>query len=202
MRRKRVTNEIDLNNSASSALENLSVSSATTAVSQDSFKVYREPLEHPMFRGRIEWIGAWILIHAAADQKTNRVNLTDVGRKADCDFGWDNDRWRRFVKRLEKEGFVATVEKKNFGNKIGHVHIALLIYPGVESSYEGSNAGAFHGATRVQNVLTDDQSAPLARSGLPSSAEAEDGATVGAGGREPNEGVWLIVDDADDEDVS
>ena len=169
--------------------------------SRECIKVYRAPLEHLMFRGRMDWIGAWLLIQTAADPQTNRVNLTDVGRKADRDFGWDNDRWRRFVRRLEKEGFIATVAKQNFGNKIGHVHIALIVYPAAEGSYGGSRTGDPSGAARVQHALTDSQSTTLVRSKRPTDAEAEDGATVGDEGQASTRGVWLVVDDTDDEDV-
>lgn len=164
-------------------------------------KVYREPLEHLMFRGRMDWIGAWLLIQAAADRQTHRVNLTEVGRKADHDFGWDNDRWRRFVRRLEKEGFVVTVDKQNFGNKIGHVHIALLVWPVEEGSYGGGSTGEPSSAPRVQNTLLEGQSAQLERRGLWGDAGADAGAAVVAEGQELNNGVWLIVDDTDDEDV-
>lgn len=149
----------------------------------------------------MDWIGAWLLIQAAADPQTNRVNLTDVGRRADRDFGWDNDRWRRFVRRLEKEGFIGTVDKQNFGNKIGHIHIAVIVYPAAEESYGGSTTGDLSGAVRVQRTLMDDQIATSARSRRLDDAEAEDGASVEAEGQASNKGVWLVVDDTDDEDV-
>lgn len=155
-----------------------------------------------MFRGRMDWIGAWLLIQAAADRQTNRVNLTDVGRKADRDFGWDNDKWRRFVKRLEKEGFVATVDKQNFGNKIGHVHIALIVCPAEGRSYGDSGTGELSDVTRVRNALVDGKDAQLARSELLNDAGAEDGATAGAEDQGSNKGVWLVIDDTDGEDVS
>jgi hypothetical protein len=149
----------------------------------------------------MDWIGAWLLIQAAADRQTNRVNLTEVGRKADRDFGWDNDRWRRFVRRLEKEGFIATVDKQNFGNKIGHVHIALIASPATGGGYRGSSTGDLSSAVRVQNALTDDRRTTSARGRHPDDTGAEDGATVGAEGQASNKGVWLVIDDTDDEDV-
>ncbi len=169
--------------------------------SWDFIKVYREPLEHLMFRGRMDWIGAWLLIQAAADPQTNRVNLTDVGRKADHDFGWDNDRWRRFVKRLEKEGFIATVDKQNFGSKIGHVHIAVIVYPAAGGSRRSNTTGALPSTTRVQNTIIGGQNATSARSRRIGDAEAKDDAMVEAEGRASDKGVWLVVDDTDDEDV-
>ena len=189
--------KIGWNDSAPPQLEN----SEPATHSWDFIRVYREPLEHLMFRGRMDWIGAWLFLQAAADPQTNRVNLSDVGRKADHEFGWDNDRWRRFVKRLEKEGFIATVDKRNFGNKIGHVHIAVIVYPTAGGSYGGRSTGALSSGARVRNDPINGQSATSARSKCIRDAEAEDGAMVEAEGRGSDKGVWLVVDDADNEDV-
>lgn len=193
--------KIGSNNSAPAQSENSDVASAPATHSWDFIKVYREPLGHLMFRGRMDWIGAWLLIQAAADRQTNRVNLTEVGRKADRDFGWDNDRWRRFVRRLEKEGFIATVNKQNFGNKIGHVHIALIASRAAGGSYGGSSTGDLSGAARVQHAIRDGQITTSARCRRPDDAGAEGSATVGAEGQASSKGVWLVVDDTDDEDV-
>lgn len=165
-------------------------------------KVYREPLEHPMFRGRMDWIGAWILVQAAADWQTNWVNLTDVGRKAGRDYGWDNDKWRRFVKRLEKESFIATIEKKNFGNNIGHVHIALIVDSTNGNDYSDSTAGESAGATRVPNVFTNEKKFESLQSKHTATAGAQAGAPAGTDGPELNKEVWLIVDDGEDEGSS
>lgn len=164
-------------------------------------KVHREPLEHPMFRGRMDWIGAWILVQAAANWQTNRVNLTDVGRKAGRDYGWDNDKWRRFVKRLEKESFIATVEKKNFGNNIGHVHIALIVNH-TNAKNNNSATGEYTGATRVPDTSTEGKKAQPLQSGGSSGADAQAGATIGVDGPELDKEIWLVVDDSEDEGSS
>lgn len=135
-----------------------------TAPYRGFVKVEREPLDHPMFRGHMDWIGAWLLIQAAANYETNQVNLTDVGRRAAWDFGWDNEKWRRFVKRLEKEGFIKIVETKNFGDKIGHRQIALVLDPNSARGDMGSSIGAPRAATRMRSADIDDQSPVQMRS--------------------------------------
>lgn len=184
-----VTRKIGLDNSASAPAWNF-------------VKVYRESLEHPMFRGRMDWIGAWILVQAAADWQTNRVNLTDVGRKAGRDYGWDNDKWRRFVKRLEKESFIATIEKKNFGNNIGHIHIALIVEHTNGKNHNDSVTGESTGATRVPNALANEKKSESLQSEYTSAAGAQARAATGVDGRELNKEVWLVVDEGEDEGFS
>ncbi len=156
-------------------------------------------LQHPMFRGRMDWIGAWILVQAAADGQTNRVNLTDVGRQADRDYGWDNDKWRRFVKRLERESFIATIEKKNFGNNIGHVHIAMIVERTNGTSSSGSNIGELAGAALVPNAHANARSRDLMTSDDASGAGAQVSTEKNLDDLESNREVWLVVDDGEDE---
>lgn len=118
-------------------------------------KVYRKPLSHKMFTRHLEWIAAWLLIQAAADWHTHKVNLTDVGRTLRRDHQWDDGKWSRFTRRLEKEGFIKTLSKKNFGDKIGYQHIAV-VYDEPEPQYsEGANAGSLLGTVAARTDVYD-----------------------------------------------
>lgn len=134
-----------------------SVGSAATATApyRGFVKVEREPLDHSMFRGHLDWICAWLLVQAAAGYRTEQVNLTDVGRRVERDFGWNNEKWRRFVKRLEKEGFVKTIEKRNLGDTLGYRHIALVLGAKRGQSDIGRDVGALEGALLVRSADVD-----------------------------------------------
>lgn len=133
-------------------------SDAKTAAEAWGFvKVYRKPLSHTMFTRHLEWIAAWVLIQAAADWHTQQVNLTDVGRTLRRDHNWDDSKWSRFIRRLEREGFIKTLSKKNFGDKIGYQHIAV-VHDGPEAQHgEGAYAGSLQGATAARTGVQDGQ---------------------------------------------
>lgn len=165
--------------------------SATASAAQNFFKVYREPLGHPMFRGHLDWLGAWILIQSAADQQDGRVTLTDVGRTVCREFGWDNDRWRRLVRRLEKEGLITVVEKKNLGDKVGHVQIAL-VHPRQADTTRVLAAPS--PAAQVRTIISDKENP-----GPPRSDEGSGAVGLLREG-EADEPVWVVIADGDSDE--
>ena len=127
-------------------------------------KVYRKPLSHRMFFKHLEWLGAWLLIQVAADWQTHKVNLTDVGRVLRRDHNWDDGKWSRFTRRLEQEGFIRTLSKKNFGDKVGYQHIAV-VYEGPLAPYdEGAVTGSLSGAVMTRTGVQDDSNFPSEKS--------------------------------------
>ncbi len=135
-----------------------------------------------------------MLIQAAADRQNGRVNLTAVGRTVCRDFGWNNDRWRRFVRRLQKENFIAVVEKKNLGDKVGHIHIALVLF----STWSNQElVVAPFDAVRVHTGVPHEEMAMSTRSEEGSNAAAVVVAAEALVEQNEEEPVWLVI--ADDE---
>lgn len=100
------------------------------------FLLNRALLEHSWLTKNRSCQLAWIYIIGRASFETGQVNLTEVYRELGDLF--ESYQWRRFVKRLVKEGMLTAVSVANRGDRIGYEQVAYVAnygkYQGEKSS--------------------------------------------------------------------